>query len=85
MWTGGGAAALGLSGEITGEGIVRLLEGRDPESELLIRRPGGKDSIAAFDLTFRTPKSVRDLRARRGELAAQPGRSGSLSGRCGEA
>jgi Ti-type conjugative transfer relaxase TraA len=61
VWTGGGAAALGLSAEVTEEGIVRLLEGRDPESGFLIRRPGGKDSIAAFDLTFRAPKSVSIL------------------------
>jgi hypothetical protein len=61
VWTGGGAAALGLSGQVSEKGIVRLLEGRDPASEILIRRPGGNHAIAAFDLTLRAPKSVSIL------------------------
>jgi hypothetical protein len=39
VWQGGGAAALGLSGEVSEQGIVRLLEGRDPATGELLGRP----------------------------------------------
>jgi conjugative relaxase-like TrwC/TraI family protein len=59
VWQGGGAAALGLSGEVSEQGIVRLLEGRDPTTgDLLGRAMGADGAVAGFDLTFRAPKSV---------------------------
>jgi conjugative relaxase-like TrwC/TraI family protein len=60
-WTGRGAGALGLSGEVRDVQIVRLLEGRDPASGLLLRRPLASGAVAGFDLTFRAPKSVSVL------------------------
>ena len=36
VWLGGGAALLGLSGEVGEEGVVRLLEARDPASGELL-------------------------------------------------
>jgi Ti-type conjugative transfer relaxase TraA len=61
VWHGGAAAALGLSGEVSEEGIVGLLQGRDPRSGELLGRAFTEDSVAGFDLTFRAPKSVSIL------------------------
>ena len=58
VWQGGGAAALGLWGEVSEQGIVRLLEGRDPSTGELLGRALRRDAVAGFDLTFRAPKSV---------------------------
>jgi conjugative relaxase-like TrwC/TraI family protein len=58
---GGGAALLGLSGEVSAEGVVRLLEGRDPATGEWLGRAFGEDAVAGFDLTFRAPKSVSIL------------------------
>ena len=57
-WLGGGAASLGLSGEVSEQGIVRLLEARDPGTGDPLRRPLASGAVAGFDLTFRAPKSV---------------------------
>jgi conjugative relaxase-like TrwC/TraI family protein len=61
VWMGGGGAPLGLSGEVSAEGIVRLLEGRDPATGELLGRALTEGSVAGFDLTFRAPKSVSIL------------------------
>ena len=60
-WTGRAAGALGLDGVVSDAQIVRLLEGRDPASGLLLRRPLASGAVAGFDLTFRAPKSVSVL------------------------
>ena len=60
-WLGTGAAWLGLSGEVSEEGLAWLLEGRDPASGLLLRSARSPGSVAGFDLTFRAPKSVSIL------------------------
>lgn len=39
VWTGGQAAALGLSGEVSGEALELLLEGRDPTLGSPLGRP----------------------------------------------
>jgi conjugative relaxase-like TrwC/TraI family protein len=57
-WLGSGAALLGLSGEVDAEGIVRLLDGRDPATGDRLRESSASDAVAGFDLTFRAPKSV---------------------------
>jgi Ti-type conjugative transfer relaxase TraA len=57
-WAASGSASLGLSGEVSEEGVVRLLSGRDPRSGELLGRPLGSGAVAGFDLTFRAPKSV---------------------------
>ena len=47
-WMGGGAALLGLSGEVSAEGVVRLLEGRDPATGEWLGRAFGEDAVAAL-------------------------------------
>jgi Ti-type conjugative transfer relaxase TraA len=58
VWMGTGSARLGLCGEVPEDGLVRLLEGRDPISGLLLRPARSSSAVAGFDLTFRAPKSV---------------------------
>ena len=53
VWLGTGAAWLGLTGEVTEEGLGRLLEGRDPISGLMLRSARSPSAVAGFDLTFR--------------------------------
>jgi conjugative relaxase-like TrwC/TraI family protein len=60
-WMGGGGALLALSGEVSAEGVVRLLEGREPATGELLGRAFTECSVAGFDLTFRAPKSVSIL------------------------
>lgn len=60
-WMGRGAALLELRGEVTEGRIGWLLDGRDPGSGVLLRRPLASGAIAGFDLTFRAPKSVSIL------------------------
>jgi TrwC relaxase len=50
-WTGRGVGALGLNGAVRDVQIVRLLEGRDPASGLLLRRSLASGAVAGFDLT----------------------------------
>ncbi len=57
-WLGCSAESLGLSGEVDAEGIVRLLDGRDPATGDRLRELSASDAVAGFDLTFRAPKSV---------------------------
>ncbi|MFN8204561.1 MAG: relaxase domain-containing protein, partial [Solirubrobacteraceae bacterium] len=61
-WTGDGAAALGLAGEVPAGALERLLaEGADPVSGEPLRATAG--SVVGFDLTFSAPKSVSMLYA----------------------
>jgi conjugative relaxase-like TrwC/TraI family protein len=56
-WLGKLAARLGMSGDVTVEQLLHLLDGRHPEtSERLV--PFRKDRVAGHDLTFSAPKSV---------------------------
>lgn len=55
-WTGGGAAGLGLDGEVEPGDLAAVLEGRRPGGgRPLVARRGG---VAGYDLTFTAPKSV---------------------------
>jgi conjugative relaxase-like TrwC/TraI family protein len=56
-----GAACLGLTGEVGEEALARLLDGRDPSSDLLLRPLRSTSPVAGFDLTLRAPKSVSIL------------------------
>lgn len=67
-WIGSGAGRLSLSGEVGEQGIVRLLEGRDPRTGAWLRRPLARRAVAGFDMTLRAPKSVSVLFA-----VAEPG------------
>jgi conjugative relaxase-like TrwC/TraI family protein len=58
-WIGSGASSLGLVGTVNERGVVRLLNGEDPATGELLRRPLASGAVAGFDLTFRAPKSVR--------------------------
>jgi len=57
-WLGQGAVALGLSGEVDRDQLVRLWQGQDPRTgEQLVRFAHGVHT-AAVDCTFSAPKSV---------------------------
>ena len=57
-WLGQGAVALGLSGEVDRDHLLRLWQGQDPHSgEQLVRHAHGVHT-AAVDCTFSAPKSV---------------------------
>lgn len=69
-WSGRQAAALGLAGEVSGDDLRALLEGRDPGSGTPLGRPfmdrtlaNGKvvRAVAGFDATFSAPKSLSVL------------------------
>ncbi len=68
-WLGHGAEILGLSGEVTGEQLRAVLDGRDPTSGAqLASHPARK--VPGFDHTFRAPKSVSLLWALGDRVAA---------------
>lgn len=56
-WLGKLAARLGLSGDVTIEQLLRLLDGCHPETGKRLV-PWRKDRVAAHDITFSAPKSV---------------------------
>jgi conjugative relaxase-like TrwC/TraI family protein len=57
-WLGQGAVALGLSGEVDRDQLLRLWQGQDPRTgEQLVRSAHGIHT-AAVDCTFSAPKSV---------------------------
>ena len=60
-WVGEGARALGLSGELDGEQLKRLMDGQHPASGEQLAVRGPRASTAALDLTFSAPKSVSVL------------------------
>ena len=59
VWWGTGAAALGLSGDVSPEEFKNILEQRSPDgnSRLVQERQGKIRNRAGFDLTFTVPKS----------------------------
>src|SRR3954452_21025673 len=57
-WVGSGADALELDGDVGDGQVVRLLSGENPKSGDALGRPLGDGSVAGFDLTFKSPKSV---------------------------
>ena len=76
VWTGDQAAALGLSGDVSGEALELLLQGRDPTSGSPLGRPledrfrsDGRvvRAVAGFDATFSAPKSLSVLWALTGD------------------
>lgn len=60
-WLGAGAERLGLTGPVNGGDITSLLAGRDPATDTLLGESMTDGSVAAFDLTFKAPKSVSVL------------------------
>ena len=57
-WLGLGATALGLSGEVDRDQLLRLWQGQDPHSGEQLVRPAHGVHTAAVDCTFSAPKSV---------------------------
>jgi conjugative relaxase-like TrwC/TraI family protein len=62
-WTGEGARALGLQGEVPQGHLETLLAGANPLTGETLRAagPGRPSSVQGFDLTFSAPKSVSVL------------------------
>jgi conjugative relaxase-like TrwC/TraI family protein len=60
-WWGRGCGVLGLGGEVEGEELRALLEGRHPEAGAKLGREFGASSARGFDATFSAPKSVSVL------------------------
>ena len=60
-WTGAGAEALRVGGQVDDDAFMALMEGRDPGTGERLKRVGGRSKVAAFDLTFSAPKSVSVL------------------------
>lgn len=56
-WVGRGADGLGLSGEVAGRELRRVLVGQDGAGESLLARQG-PERMPGFDCTFNAPKSV---------------------------
>ena len=60
-WWGRGLGAVGLSGEVAGDDLRSLLEGRHPQHRGVLGRRFGDSSARGFDATFSAPKSVSAL------------------------
>jgi conjugative relaxase-like TrwC/TraI family protein len=60
-WWGHGLNAVGLSGEVRGDDLRSLLEGRNPQHGGVLGRRFGQSSARGFDATFSAPKSVSAL------------------------
>ncbi|MEM6518094.1 MAG: MobF family relaxase [Cyanobacteria bacterium P01_C01_bin.70] len=59
QWFGGGATALGLTGDVAGEDFKSLLQGHGPEGQSLFQRKVDVEKRrGATDYTFSAPKSV---------------------------
>jgi conjugative relaxase-like TrwC/TraI family protein len=55
-WLGGGAALLGLAGDVDDDEFRTVLSGADPSAGVRLRR--GNARLCAFDVTLSAPKSV---------------------------
>src|ERR687895_1880203 len=55
---GRSAGRLGLSGEVDGDRLHRVLDHRDPHSGTRLTRAQGAPKVPGFDATFCAPKSV---------------------------
>ncbi len=58
VWSGDGAAGLGMTGIVDATGFGEVLDGRDPSSGRTIRASRGHHSVSGYDLSFCAPKSV---------------------------
>jgi conjugative relaxase-like TrwC/TraI family protein len=57
-WWGDGREGVGLSGDVAGEQLEHMLQGRHPETGARLGRGFGDRSARGFDATFSAPKSV---------------------------
>jgi conjugative relaxase-like TrwC/TraI family protein len=58
VWMGRSAERLGLSAEVDGEALHRVLDHRDPQTGTRLTRAQGAPKVPGFDATFCAPKSV---------------------------
>jgi conjugative relaxase-like TrwC/TraI family protein len=58
VWSGRGAAAMGLGGAVEASAFAQVLEGRHAASGSALRRTQGSHRVAGYDFTFAAPKSV---------------------------
>lgn len=59
LWFGEGAEALGLAGAVNPDVLRNLFEGKSPNGQEQLVRPGrNKKRVGGWDLTFSAPKSV---------------------------
>jgi conjugative relaxase-like TrwC/TraI family protein len=61
-WLGGGAQRLRLSGQVTGESLAAVLDGKEPATGSALWK-SSRPRLPGWDLTFSTPKSVSLLYA----------------------
>jgi conjugative relaxase-like TrwC/TraI family protein len=60
-WLGAGSDLVSVSGRVDREAFMRAMDGRDPRTGERLKPEHGRTKVAAFDLTFSTPKSVSVL------------------------
>ena len=72
-WTGCGARAFGLVGEVEPEALTRLLERNDPRTGDALPRPAGRTpTVPGYDLMFSVPKSASIISASAVSLSRPP-------------
>jgi conjugative relaxase-like TrwC/TraI family protein len=57
-WLGTGARLLSVAGEVSPDGLHRILHGAHPDTAERLGAPARMGRVAGFDLAFRAPKSV---------------------------
>jgi len=86
QWAGAAAAELGVAGEVSEDGLLRMLAGAHPDTAVRLGGPPRGERVLAFDLTFRAPKSVSLLYALGGprvSATAQEGHRRALAAALG--
>jgi conjugative relaxase-like TrwC/TraI family protein len=63
QWAGTAAAELGIAGEVSEDGFLRIVNGAHPDTGARLGAPPRGGRVLAYDLTFRAPKSVSLLYA----------------------
>ena len=57
-WLGRAVGELGVGGQVSEEGLHRVLNGAHPQTAARLGAPPRRARVLAYDLTFRAPKSV---------------------------
>jgi conjugative relaxase-like TrwC/TraI family protein len=70
-WAGAAAAELDIAGEVSEDGLLRMLAGAHPDTAARLGGPPRGQRVLAFDLTFRAPKSVSILWALGGQTVSR--------------
>src|SRR6266540_2540637 len=70
-WAGAAAAELDVAGEVSEDGLLRMLAGAHPDTAVRLGAPPRGQRVLAFDLTFRAPKSVSLLWALGGQAVSR--------------